>query len=259
LRRLAARAAELSPLTPGLRLPEEGFAPELKTLTQSLNAALARIEEGFSKQRLYAANAAHELRMPIAILGIHLEDLPDSAPKHRLEFDLARVAALVDQLVAVARLGQQSAPMNDEIDLVSMARNVIADRAPVAMRNGREIAHEVDQPVVKILGNSAALVSAIANVLDNAIRAEPRSGTVIVRVSGNGRLDIVDHGNGIDAEDVKMIFEPFWRKSATGSGTGLGLAIVREITDRHGVTLVVEDTTGGGATFRFDFQNLILS
>lgn len=259
LRRLAATAAKLSPLAPGLRMPEDGLAPELKVLAQSLNAALGRIEEGFTKQRLYAANAAHELRMPIAILSIHLEDMPDSPPKHRLEFDLARISALVDQLVAVARLGQQAAPMNEEIDLAAMARDVIADRAPIAMRNGREIALEADHAAVKILGNSAALTSAVANVLDNAIRAEPRAGTVFVRVSKTGCLDIVDHGNGISAEDIPMIFEPFWRKAVSGNGTGLGLAIVREITDRHGINLVVEDTSGGGATFRFDFRNRILS
>jgi signal transduction histidine kinase len=259
LRRFAATAARISPSAPGVRLPEHGLAPELKTLAQSLNAALGRIEEGFTKQRLYAANAAHELRMPIAILGIHLEDLPDAPPKHRLEFDLARIAALVDQLVAVARLGQQAAPMNEEIDLVLMTRDVIADRAPIAMRNGRDIALETDQPEVKILGNSAALTSAVANVLDNAIRAEPRAGTVIVRLSQNGRLDIVDHGPGIAAEDLPMIFEPFWRKSVSDDGTGLGLAIVREITDRHGIKLAVEHTTGGGATFRFDFEKRVLS
>jgi two-component system OmpR family sensor kinase len=257
LRRLAATAAVISPMAPGVRLPEDGLAPELKTLAQSLNAALGRIEEGFTKQRLYAANAAHELRMPIAILSIHLEDLPDSPAKHRLEFDLARIAALVDQLVAVARLGQQAAPMNEEVDLVSMARDVIADRAPIAIRNGREIALEADH-AVRILGNSAALTSAVANVLDNAIRAEPQAGTVVVRVSRNGCLDIVDHGNGIAAEDKPMIFEPFWRKSVSGDGTGLGLAIVREITDRHGIQLAVEDTSGGGATFRFDFQTRVL-
>ncbi len=117
---------------------------------------------------------------------------------------------------------------------------------------------ETDQPGIKILGNSAALTSALANVLDNAIRAEPRAGTVIVRVLGNGCLDIIDHGNGISPEDQAMIFEPFWRKSVAGTGTGLGLAIVHEITDRHGITLAVEDTNGGGATFRFDFQNLMV-
>jgi signal transduction histidine kinase len=166
--------------------------------------------------------------------------------KHRLEFYLARIAALVDQLVAVARLGQQTVPMNEEIDLVSMARDVIADRAPIAMRNGREIALEADHAAVKMHGNSAALTSAVANVLDNAIRAEPPAGTVFVRVSENGCLDIVDHGNGISAEDMPMIFEPFGRKSVGGNGTGLGLAIVREITDRHGIKLAVEETSGGG-------------
>ncbi len=86
-------------------------------------------------------------------------------------------------------------PMNEEIDLVCMARDVIADRAPIAMRNGRETALEAGHASLKVVGNSAALTSAVANVLDNAIRAEPRAGTVLVRVSGSGYLDIVDHGD----------------------------------------------------------------
>jgi signal transduction histidine kinase len=236
------------------------LAPELLALTTTINAALIRIEDGVAKQRLYAANAAHELRTPVAILAIHIDSLPETPLKAKLQLDAVRIGTLVEQLVTVARLGQNALVMDDEIDLVAIARAVIADRAPIAFRNGRELAFETERGSMKLRGNAAALSSAIGNVIDNAIRAEPESGTVLVRLSEHGYLDVIDHGGGISPEDIPLVFEPFWRKSEQTSGTGLGLAIVREISERHGIRVAVHATQGGGATFRFKidevFQNV---
>jgi signal transduction histidine kinase len=257
LRRLTGEAAKISPGLPGHRLSAEGLAPELRALTSSINAALARIEDGVAKQRLYAANAAHELRTPVAILAIHVDSLPESPLKAKLQMDAARIATLVEQLVTVARLGQHAEVMDDEVDLVAIARAVIADRAPIAFRNGRELAFETERATFKLHGNAAALSSAIANVIDNAIRAEPESGTVLVRLSEHGYLDVIDHGGGIAPEDIPLVFEPFWRKSEKTSGTGLGLAIVHEIAERHGIRVTVHTTQGGGATFRFEIGKVM--
>jgi signal transduction histidine kinase len=251
LRRLTGEASKISPFLPGHRLSAEGLAPELLALTTTINAALIRIEDGVAKQRLYAANAAHELRTPLAILAIHIDSLPETPLKARLQLDAVRIGTLVEQLVTVARLGQNAVVMDDDVDLVAIARAVIADRAPIAFRNGRELAFETERATFKLRGNAAALSSAIANVIDNAIRAEPESGTVLVRLSEHGYLDVIDHGGGISAADIPLIFEPFWRKSEKTSGTGLGLAIVREIAERHGIRVAVHATQGGGATFRF--------
>jgi signal transduction histidine kinase len=255
LRRLTGEASKISPGLPGHRLSSEGLAPELLALTTTINAALIRIEDGVAKQRLYAANAAHELRTPVAILAIHVDSLPETPLKAKLQLDAVRIGTLVEQLVTVARLGQNALAMDDEVDLVAIARAVIADRAPIAFRNGRELAFETERVTMKLRGNAAALSSAIANVVDNAIRAEPESGTVLVRLSEHGYLDVIDHGGGISPEDIPLIFEPFWRKSEQTSGTGLGLAIVREISERHGILVAVHATQGGGATFRFKIND----
>jgi signal transduction histidine kinase len=257
LRRLTGEASKISPGLPGHRLSSEGLAPELLALTTTINAALIRIEDGVAKQRLYAANAAHELRTPLAILAIHIDSLAESPLKARLQLDAVRIGTLVEQLVTVARLGQNALAMDDEVDLVAIARAVIADRAPIAFRNGRELAFETERATLKLRGNAAALSSAIANVLDNAIRAEPETGTVLVRLTEHGYLDVIDHGGGISPEDVPLIFEPFWRKSEKTSGTGLGLAIVREIAERHGMLVAVHATQGGGATFRFKMDDAV--
>lgn len=254
LRRLASEAASIAPGALGRRLDESDLGPELRALARSINAALTRIEDGVTRQRLYAANAAHELRTPIAILGIHVDDLPDGVGKAALEADVLRVRTLVEQLVTVARLGQNHVAMNEEVDLLKLAQDVVADRAPIAIRNRREIALEAKGSAGVFRGNRQAMFSAVANVLDNAVRAEPEGGVVLMVVQGDHVIEVIDHGPGIAPEDAGLIFEPFWRKSDATPGSGLGLAIVREIADRHGVTVGVAETPGGGATFRFNFS-----
>jgi signal transduction histidine kinase len=93
----------------------------------------------------------------------------------------------------------------------------------------------------------------LTNLIDNALRAEPSKGSVVVRIDSDKIVEVIDHGEGIAAADREMIFEPFWRKSESSPGTGLGLAIAKEIVDAHGGRIWVEDTPGGGATFKLAF------
>ncbi|MEF3366825.1 sensor histidine kinase [Methylocystis sp. 9N] len=99
------------------------------------------------------------------------------------------------------------------------------------------------------LGNQRAIECVITNLIDNALRAEPKHGAILVSVHADGVVAVTDHGVGVSAADREMIFEPFWRKSDATPGTGLGLSIAREIMDAHGGRIWVEDTAGGGATF----------
>jgi len=90
-------------------------------------------------------------------------------------------------------------------------------------------------------------------LIENALRAEPLGGFVIVRLSADGIVNVIDHGLGIGPQERDMIFEPFWRKSDTTPGTGLGLAIARELMEKQGGRLWVAETLGGGATFKLAF------
>jgi signal transduction histidine kinase len=254
LRRLAADASLIDPGRLAIRLGEEGLGIELQSLARAINEALARIEQGISRQRLYAANAAHELRTPMAILSLRVDALPHSDQKSQLQVEIARLQTLVEQLVTVARLGQAHVAMDERVDLVQLLRDAVADRAPIAFRAGREIELETTPEACIVRGNRQALFSALANVIDNALRAEPPGGAIIVKLDGEGVVEIVDHGDGVAPCDRTMAFEPFWRGATTGAGAGLGLAIVKEIADRHGVEVEVADTQGGGATFRFAFE-----
>jgi len=253
LRRLAAEATLVTLGTLQMRLNESGLGIEFQRLAQAVNAALARIEQGVARQRLYAANAAHELRTPLAILGLHVDQMEPSELRRRLQSDVSRIQTLVEQLVTVARLGQNHVAMDEPIDLVRLLRDVVADRAPLAIREAREMEFASDVPALGILGNRQALFSALANVIDNAIRAEPAGGMISVTLKADGQTFVCDHGPGIPPEHRTDVFEPFWRGTSTQGGAGLGLAIVKEILDRHRVTVEILDTDGGGTTFRLQF------
>ncbi len=239
LRRLAAEAALVTPGTLEMRLDESGLGMEFQRLAQAINAALARIEQGLARQRLYAANAAHELRTPIAILGLHVDQLEPSERRNRLQSDVSRIQTLVEQLVTVARLGQNHVAMDERIDLVGLLRDVVADRAPLAIREAREVEFFSDTPCLGVIGNRQALFSAIANIVDNAIRAEPAGGVICVALKADGQAFVCDHGPGIAVENRTDVFEPFWRGTSTQGGAGLGLAIVKEILDRHNATVEI--------------------
>ena len=121
---------------------------------------------------------------------------------------------------------------------------------PLAIDNGRDI--ELDGPPTPVIvhANSWALESVITNLIENAVRAEPPGGTVLVRVLPGATIEVIDHGEGVVPEDREAIFEPFWRKNNATRGAGLGLAITRELVDKHGGRIWVEETPGGGATFK---------
>ena len=259
LRRLAEEARGLSLDDLRQRMSDAGVGPELRELVHSINAALARIAAGIERQRHYAANAAHELRTPLAVLAGHVEDLPENTTKTALRADVARIEALVEQLVTVARLGQNHVPLDETVDLQSLVRSIVADRAPLAIRRNRQIAFETDGAMpVSMHGNAQALSSAIGNILDNATRAEPEGGCVIVRLSATREIDVIDHGRGIPDDRAQLVFEPFWRDATSAAdtfGAGLGLPIARQIAEHHGGTLQLLPTRGGGATFRFRFPS----
>ena len=251
--RFAARTAgEIDVRSLDQRLPVAGLPTELRPLVVAINRALDRLDAGFARQRLFTANAAHELRTPVAILQARIDSLSDDAPgRAELGRDARRIALLIDQLLAVARIGQSEPVIADTIDLVALVRGLVADCAPLAIRSRRQVAFHAPAAAVQVTGNAQALSSAVANLIDNALRAEPAGGTVEVSVTAAAETIVVDHGPGIAAEDRPFVFEPFWRKDERTPGTGLGLAIARDVAALHSGTLIATETPGGGATFRF--------
>jgi len=252
LRVAAAHARQIDLNSLEQRFPLEGIPAETLPLVEAINEVLARLDAGAARTRRFAANAAHELRTPVAILRTRIDGLPEAAIKSEIKRDVRRIETIVEQLLSATRLGAQAAPMDEVIDLSGLLRATVADYAPLVFENGRSIEFEPGAGT-QVLGNRRAIEAVVANLIDNALRAEPVGGTVVVRLADAAALEVVDHGAGIAESEREMIFEPFWRGAETSPGTGLGLAIVKEIVELHGGVVSVEPTPGGGATFRISF------
>lgn len=243
------------------RLPADGLPIEFAPFVSTINALLDRLDDGFRRQRRFTANAAHELRTPVAILRARVDGMADGPVKLALIADCKRLAVLVDQLLDVARLEQREVPVNETVDMIDLLRDLVADCAPMAIRSSRSIAFVSDLDAAAVRGNRPALRSALANLIDNALRVEPEDGVVEVRLGGGAggaplAISIVDHGPGILPADTAAVFEPFWRKDEHKPGTGLGLSIAREIANLHGGRLRHRPTPRGGATFIFELPPL---
>lgn len=254
LRALSRQAEAIGPAATDIRLPCRGVPREILPLVLAVNNALDRLEEGFRLQRDFTADAAHELRTPLAVLTAHIDTLKDPQVAGPLRRDLEGMTHLVEQLLRVARVEALSVAPTDHADLAAIARDVAAYLAPMAIRAGRTI--EMDAPEVPVVvhGQSDALFHAVRNLVDNALRHTPTGTAVVLVITGEPpALTVRDHGPGIPLERRAEIFKRFWRSDRRTAGAGLGLAIVQRTMQAHGGGVLVEDADGGGAQFRLVF------
>lgn len=258
LNRVSARAAGIGPEATDVRLPIDGVPREIQPLVEAINAALGRLESGFVLQRQFTANAAHELRTPLAVLTARLDELESDEISQEfsreMTVDIARMNRLVGQLLRVSRLDASEMDVSAEIDVGSVARDVVSYMAPLALARGLSISFANDGPSLRVLGNRAALEDAVRNLVENALDHSPPGGEVTVEVSQDQGVAVRDQGPGIPAQDRDNVFQRFWRgRGARHEGAGLGLAIVTEIARAHHGRVTVSDNEGGGAVFGIIF------
>lgn len=253
LRRLSAKAAAIGPASTDIRLPETEVPREILPLVHAVNSALDRIEAGFQMQKDFTADAAHELRTPLAVLRAHIETLPDPATREALGRDVDSMTRLVGQLLAVARAETLTIALDEQADLNSIAVDVGTFLAPMALKQQRLIeVIEAPSPCL-VKGNGEAVFNALRNLVENALTHTPPGTTVTVRVERPATLRVEDRGPGVPPEQRERIFQRFWRAERRKSGSGLGLAIVRQIMDAHGGRVEVTDRVGDGAVFSLIF------
>jgi signal transduction histidine kinase len=255
LRAIAVKAAQIDIDSLDQRLETKDVPVEISPLITAINEALIRVDAGVHRQRRFTANASHELRTPLAVMRAQLENARPTALNQDLLSQASALGAIVEQLLISARLSEGHVSMDQVIDLNATTTEIVENLLPLAIRRDRSIDLDLPTDTVRVRGNRRAIASVIVNLIDNALRAEPKGGVVIVRISDNANLEVMDHGAGIPESDRQQIFEPFWRKSELTEGTGLGLAIAKEIMDRHGGRILVEETLGGGATFKLSFPS----
>jgi two-component system sensor histidine kinase TctE len=274
-RRIRDRSPEdLSPIDP------RGAPEEIAPLVDAFNDLLERLDTTVSVQKRFIADAAHQMKTPLAGLRTQSELALRERDPAELRRTLEQIAAgsqraahLVNQLLSLARMeNPREASPAEPLDLEAFARDAIADWVPAAIERGIDLGFESARaeddatgadasPVV--VGQPLLLRELVSNLVDNALRYTPRGGTVTVRTVADGRqviLEIEDSGPGIPEAERELVFERFYRVLGTGvDGSGLGLPIVREIADQHGATIEVDDARPGekppGARFTLRFPS----
>ena len=249
----ARRPDDLAPL------PTAGLPAEMRPLVGEMNGLLTRLSAAWDALTHFTADAAHELRSPLAALRLQAQSLqraPDDATRaiatERLLAGIDRATRLVEQLLALAR--QEGAGEGAELvslDLTALARNALADAEPEAARHA--IALTLDAPTAHVVlrADEAALAVLLRNLLGNALRHTPPGGQVRVGVREEASvidLTVEDSGPGIAPDERARVQDRFYRVPGTpGHGSGLGLAIVRAIAERHGAALTLDasPTLGG--------------
>ncbi|HEX6829122.1 MAG TPA: ATP-binding protein [Burkholderiales bacterium] len=265
---LQRAAGELQARDPGNLTPigDEGLPQEIRPLLSALNALFRRLEEAFEKERRFTADAAHELRTPLAALRtqaqVALRSVDDAERRHALEQVMAgvdRATQLVEQLLTLARVDPETSRSGGEpVDLDSMASEVLADLAPAALVRGTELRLEEPRGEPRARGDRAMLGILVRNLADNAIRYTPPGGSVRVatgRENEGAWLEVEDNGPGIPAGEREKVFQRFYRALGTGAGgSGLGLSIVRRIAELHGAAIALAEGAGGrGLRVRVQF------
>ena len=232
-----------------MRLSTAHVPVEIEPLVSAVNAALDRLDQGYSRQKRFLGYAAHELRTPIAILWTRLESLPPQPEQRRLIEDVARLANLAEQLLDVERLSHRAEAFAP-VDLVALGRHVAAELAPLAVAAGYALGFDTTLPRFDVHGDALALERALTNLVQNAIEHGGRRGTITISVDDDGALAVMDEGSGIPAQERDHIFEPFYRLTSHGRGAGLGLHLVGEIVGLHKGRILVGDGASGGACIR---------
>ena len=239
---------------------------EIERLTLAFNRLLLRLEETFATQRQFSANAAHELRTPLAVMSTKFEvfeknknpdeaDYKEAIGMARTQTD--RLSHVIDILLEMTEL--QSAPKSDSISLSEITEEVICDLVAVAEK--KNISLVQDDGEARLTGSDTLVYRAIYNLIENAIKYNKEDGKVSVAITEDenfAKVIITDTGSGIAKEDWDKIFEPFFRvdksRSRSMGGAGLGLALVKEIAVRHGGDVKVIESSNKGSSIELSLS-----
>ena len=258
-------ADHLRPTRLGDRLPVQGTRDELDRLSGTINRLLDQVAEHVDRQQQFVADAAHELRGPLAAMR-SLMEVAISHERSPAEYrdtladvleEMRHLSSLANALLTLAEAGgTDPAALREEVDLAAVARQTTAMFAGVAEERGVGIT--VDAATVRLPGNAAQLRQVLGNLLDNAIRFTPAGGGVRVRLvsdaaAGRAELTVSDSGGGIATSDIGRIFDRFYkadpaRSRHDGRSGGLGLPICKAIVERHGGTITVASGPAPGTT-----------
>ena len=279
LQKLTSEVSQIQAQNLSTQLAVPNSKDEIAQLTSSFNEMLTRLDNAFSTQKQFSANAAHELRTPLAVLQTNLEVFEKKQEPEMVEYQqlftmikeqTARLSQLVGTLLDMTNL--KSVPRTDQVMLEELVDEVFCDLDPVAEKAGisihfddsssRDWHTDVHTPNASVLNNNirnitgsyVLLYRAVYNLVENAIKYNRPNGSVTVSVkekNGQAMILVKDTGIGISPENQKKIFDPFFRvdksRSRAMGGAGLGLALVDSIAREHGGSVKVLESNEKGS------------
>ena len=262
LRPLRSFVAQVEKVQPNnladMKITEE-VLPEFRQFSDSFNQMLERLDEGFTAQRQFTGNAAHELRTPLALMQAQVElfsaEHPDVLPEtadflRLLREQTERMTQMTRTLLEMC--GLQAVPCTDHIELGPMVDEIFADLAPLAEKNNITLERDGDGVMT---GSDTLIYRLLFNLTENAIKYNRPGGSVRLSVTPEPEkllIRVSDTGRGIPERFQRSIFQPFFRvdksRSREYGGVGLGLSLVWEIVKLHGGTVCVENSSEAGTT-----------
>lgn len=257
LRAVSHQASMLSLYRLDERLHAQNLPQELVPLVQAVNASLDRLEADYRVQREFTANAAHELRTPLATLRARLESRFSAQELGDVAFEIEQLARLVEQLLCLARLDSREQFQFAAFDAYAVALEVARELAPAALESEHYVTAATLDASVPVHGNATLTRLVFRNLIENAIQYTP-GGTSITLSADAATVIIADDGPGIAAHAVATLFERFRRgPNASGFGAGLGLAIAKCIMERQGGRLSLAANAARGARFVMEFREAV--
>ncbi|WP_085632837.1 MULTISPECIES: ATP-binding protein [unclassified Pseudomonas] len=229
---------------------------ELEPMQAALNRMLAQLQEVLGRERRFIADAAHEMRTPLAVLRVHAQNLLEAGTEQERRESLAfliagvdRTSRLVNQLLTMARLDPKAnAPALQRIDLSETVRSTLVQLTPWLLSKHLELAFDADDRPLRVRADAAAIDIALNNLITNAANFSPENGVISVRLAlsdGFCHLSVEDQGPGIDEADRERLFERFYSRG-NAQGAGLGLTIVNAIATRLGGRIELANLPGRG-------------
>ena len=241
---------------------------EVAPVVAALNGFLEGVRAAMARERRFTADAAHELRTPLAALKVHAQNAARADRPEEREASLARMLAglersirLVEQMLAYSRAAAAvGAPAPEPVSLQVVVEDALEDVVPRVRERGLRFRLTSEPPEdIAVPGDRQKLVALVRNLLDNAARYAPQGSTIAIELRqapGTTSLAVVDSGTGIPPELRERVFESYFRiPGSPGDGSGLGLAIVREIAGQHGAVVRIDAGDGGlGTRVTVDFH-----
>lgn len=257
LRSFAAQVENVQPNNLADVQISEDVLPEFKQFSKSFNSMIKRLDEGFSAQRQFTGNAAHELRTPLALTQAQIElfaaEHPDVQPETAeflklLQEQTERMSQMTKTLLEMSEL--RSVPCNDRIELAPMIEEIITDLEPIAEKKGIALNYDGNGTMI---GSDTLIYRLIFNLTENAIRYNRANAQVHISVCDDGdkiSIRVRDNGHGIPEQYRESIFQPFFRidksRSRAHGGVGLGLSLVWEIVLLHKGAIKIEESSDKG-------------